>query len=63
MSMEDKSTLLLLNSLVSSYLRKDNLDSFVQKEHFFQLIQFLSFLRNLESSKQFLEDQAYLLSV
>jgi len=48
-----------LNSLVSSYLRKDNLDSFVQKKRFFKLIQLLSFLRTLEYSRQFIDDQAY----
>lgn len=42
-----------LNFLVSSYLSKDNLDSFVQKKRFFKLIQFLSFLRTLEFSRQF----------
>ena len=31
----------------------------VQKEQFFKLIQFLSFLRTLEYSRQFLEDQTY----
>jgi hypothetical protein len=31
-----------LNFLVSSYLRKDCLDSFVQKKQFFKLIQLLS---------------------
>lgn len=48
-----------MNSLVSSYLRKDNFDSFIQKKQFFKLIQFLSFLRTLEYSRQFLDDQAY----
>jgi len=48
-----------LNSLVSSYLRKDNLNSFVQKKQFFKLIQLLSFLRTLEYSRQFIDDQAY----
>jgi len=33
-----------LNSLVSSYLKKGNLEDFVQKERFFKLIQLLSFL-------------------
>ena len=47
------------NSLVSSYLRKNSLDSLVQKEQFFKLIQFLSFLRSLGYSRQFLDDQAY----
>lgn len=42
-----------MNFLVSSYLSKDNLDSFVQKK------QFLSFLRTLEFSRQFIEDQAH----
>jgi hypothetical protein len=48
-----------LDSLVSSYLSKDNLDSFVKKEQFFKLIQFLSFLRTLEFSRQFIDDQSY----
>ena len=48
-----------LNSLVSSYLRKDCLDSFVQKKQFFKLIQLLSFIRSLEYSKQFINDQVY----
>jgi len=48
-----------LNSLVSSYLRKDSLDSFVQKKQFFKLIQLLSFIRTLEYSRQFIDDQAY----
>ena len=48
-----------LNSLISSYLSKNNFDSFVQKEQFFKLIQFLSFLRTLEFSRQFIDDQAY----
>ena len=48
-----------LNSLVSSYLRKDGLDSFVQKKQFFKLIQLLSFIRSLEYLRQFIDDQAY----
>ena len=48
-----------LNSLVSSYLRKGCLDSFVQKKQFFKLIQLLSFIRSLEYSKQFIDDQVY----
>ena len=48
-----------LNSLVNSYLRKESLDSFLKKKKFFKLIQFLSFLRTLEYSRQFLDDQAY----
>jgi len=47
------------NSLVSSYLRKNSLDYFVQKKQFFKLIQLLSFIRTLEYSKQFINDQAY----
>ena len=47
------------NSLVSSYLNENNLDSFFQKEQFFKLIQFLSFLRTLGYSIQFLDNQAY----
>jgi NRPS condensation-like uncharacterized protein len=47
------------NFLVSSYLRKDCLDSFVQKKQFFKLIQLLSFIRSLEYSKQFIDDQVY----
>ena len=47
------------NFLVSSYLRKNSLDSFVQKEQFFKLIQLLSFIRSLEYSKQFIDDQVY----
>ena len=47
------------NSLVSSYLKSDNLDSFVEKERFLNLLQFLSFIRNFEGSKRFLEDQVY----
>jgi NRPS condensation-like uncharacterized protein len=49
------------NFLVSSYLRKDCLDSFVQKKQFFNLIQLLSFIRSLEYSKQFIDDQVYYL--
>ena len=45
--------------LVSSYLRKDCLYSFVQKKQFFKLIQLLSFIRSLEYSKQFIDDQVY----
>ena len=48
-----------LNSLVSSYLNGNALNSLVQKEQFFQLLQFLSFLRTLDYSRQFLDDQAY----
>ena len=48
-----------LNFLVNSYLRKENLDSFLKKKQFFNLLQFLSFLRTLEYSKQFLDDQVY----
>lgn len=48
-----------LNSLVSNYLSKNNFDFFVQKEQFFKLIQFLSFLRTLEFSRQFIDDQVY----
>lgn len=48
-----------LNSLVSSYLKKGNLEDFVQKEQFFKLIQLLSFLRTLGYSRQFLDNQAY----
>lgn len=48
-----------LNSLVSSYLKKGNLEDFVQKERFFKLIQLLSFLRTLGYSRQFLDNQAY----
>ena len=47
------------NFLVSSYLRKDCFDSFVQKKQFFKLIQLLSFIRSLEYSKQFIDDQVY----
>lgn len=48
-----------MNSLVSSYLRKGDLEDFVQKEQFFKLIQLLSFLRTLGYSRQFLDNQAY----
>jgi hypothetical protein len=48
-----------LNSLVSSYLKKGDLEYFVQKEQFFKLIQLLSFLRTLGYSRQFLDNQAY----
>jgi hypothetical protein len=48
-----------LNSLVNSYLKKGNLEDFVQKEQFFKLIQLLSFLRTLGYSRQFLDNQAY----
>ena len=48
-----------LNSLVSSYLNENALNSLVQKEQFFQLLQFLSFLRTLDYSRQFLDDQVY----
>lgn len=44
-----------LNSLVNSYLREEGLDSFLKKKQFFKLIQFLSFLRTLEYSRQFIE--------
>jgi len=47
------------NFLVSSYLRKDCLNSFVQKKQFFKLIQLLSFIRSFEYSKQFVDDQVY----
>ena len=47
------------SSLISSYLRKNSLDSFVQKKQFFKLIQLLSFIRTLEYSRQFIDDQAY----
>ena len=50
-----------LNSLVSSYLRKGCLDSFVQKKQFFKLIQLLYFIRSFGYSKQFIDDQAYYL--
>lgn len=48
-----------LNHLVSSYLYGNTLNSLVQKEQFFQLLQFFSFLRTLDYSRQFLDDQAY----
>jgi hypothetical protein len=48
-----------LNFLVSSYVRKDCLDSLFKKSSFFKLIQLLSFIRSLEYSKQFLDDQVY----
>ena len=47
------------NSLVSSYLRKNSLDYFVQKKLFFKLIQLLSFIRTLEYKRQFINDQTY----
>jgi hypothetical protein len=49
------------NSLVSGYLSQDNLNSLFQKAQFFKLIQFLSFLRTLEYSREFLNDQAFYL--
>ena len=48
-----------LNHLVSSYLYGNTLNFLVQKEQFFQLLQFFSFLRTLDSSRQFLDDQVY----
>lgn len=50
-----------MNSLVNSYLRKDCLDSFVQKKQLFKLIQLLSFIRSLQDSEQFINDQVYYL--
>jgi len=47
------------NCLVSSYLRKNSFDHFVQKKQFFKLIQLLSFIRTLEYSRQFINDQTY----
>ena len=47
------------NSLVNSYLKKNSLNSFVQKKQFFKLIQLLSFIRTLGYSRQFINDQAY----
>lgn len=47
------------NHLVSSYLYENTLNSLVQKEQFFQLLQFFSFLRTLDYSRQFLDDQVY----
>ena len=50
-----------LNHLISSYLYGNTLNSLVQKEQFFQLLQFFSFLRTLDYSRQFLDDQVYCL--
>jgi hypothetical protein len=51
-----------LNSgLVTDYLGKSELNSFVDKEYFFQVLQFLSFIRNLKGIKQFVDDQIYYL--
>ena len=48
------------NSLISTYLKTTKLHSTVKKEHSFQLLQFLSFIRNLASSKRSLdENQIY----
>lgn len=38
--------------LVTDYLRKNNLDNFNQKESFFRLLQFLSFIRTIPNSTQ-----------
>ncbi len=48
-----------LNHLLSIYFYGNTLNSLVQKEQFFQLLQFFSFLRTLDSSRQFLDDQVY----
>ena len=48
-----------MNYLVNSYLKKGDLEDFVQKEWFFKLIELLSFLRTLEYSRNFLDNQAY----
>ena len=51
-------------SLVSSYLdlEKPVFDSFIQKERFFKILQFLSFVRNLKNfKKNFVSDQLYYL--
>lgn len=47
------------NSLVTSYLKNNNLNSFLEKERFLKLLQFLSFIRALEDSKQSIDDQVY----
>lgn len=49
----------ILNALISSYIRKDALDSFTQKVQFFKLIQFLSFLKTLKYDRQLIDAQAY----
>ena len=49
------------SSLVTDYLSKSELNCFVDKEYFFQMLQFLSFIRNLKGIKQFVDDQIYYL--
>ena len=48
--------------LVTDYLDKSKLNSFTDKEFFFRLLQFLSFIRNLKRLKQFVDDQIYYLT-
>ena len=47
--------------LVTDYLGKSEFNSFADKEYFFQVLQFLSFIRNLKGIKQFVDDQIYYL--
>ena len=47
--------------LVTDYLGKSEFNSFANKEYFFQVLQFLSFIRNLKGIKQFVDDQIYYL--
>ena len=47
------------NSLVTSYLKNNNLNSFLEKERFLKLLQFLSFIQTLKDSKQSIDDQVY----
>lgn len=42
--------------LVTDYLGKSEFNSFANKEYFFQVLQFLSFIRNLKGIKQFVSD-------
>lgn len=45
--------------LVTDYLRQTKFDSLDERKSFFRFLQFLSFLRNIESSRQFIDDQVY----
>ena len=47
--------------LVTDYLGKSEFNSFADKEYFFQVLQFLSFIRDLKGIKQFVDDQIYYL--
>ena len=47
--------------LVTDYLGKNGLNSFAEKEYFFRVLQFLSFIRRFKGVKQFIDDQIYYL--